>query len=290
MQTTTLDGRITALAARQHGAVTIAQVKRLGGSSDLPRRRVTAEHWSRAAPGVFVVGGAPATAKQQIMVAVFAAGPGAVVSHRTAAWLRGLITRKPDLIDITISYSRNHRRAGVRIHRSRDLDRAEVVQIDGIPVTGAARTLLDLGAVAPNQVRSATWAALRNGSTAWNVLLRSLIRHSQPGRAGIGPLRDLVAEHYGDLASDSTTEDLAFQILADSGRVPLPDRQVKVMCADGVEVTVDFGWPDHRALLEVFGVDHLTNEDLQHLDLHRRNQIELAGNHLLVYSGRLLRR
>lgn len=57
-----------------------------------------------------------------------------------------------------------------------------------------------------------------------------------------------------------------------------------------MEVTVDLGWPDRGALLEIDGVDHLTNEDLQHLDLHRRNQITLAGYSLLVYSGRLLRR
>ena len=34
----------------------------------------------------------------------------------------------------------------------------------------------------------------------------------------------------------------AFEILADSRVVPVPEKQVVVMCADGVEVTVDFGW------------------------------------------------
>jgi very-short-patch-repair endonuclease len=32
------------------------------------------------------------------------------------------------------------------------------------------------------------------------------------------------------------------------------------------------------------------NEDLQHVDLHRRNQLELAGYSVLTYSGRLLKR
>lgn len=55
-------------------------------------------------------------------------------------------------------------------------------------------------------------------------------------------------------------------------------------------MTADLGWPRFRALIEIQGVDHFTNEDLQHLDLHRRNQLELAGYSVLVYSGRLLKR
>jgi hypothetical protein len=100
----------------------------------------------------------------------------------------------------------------------------------------------------------------------------------------------VLSEHYGELATDSMTEDVAFEVLVDSGRVPPPDKQVPVRCADGVIVTVDFGWPRYNALLEIFGVDHLTNESLQHLDLHRRNQIELTGRRLLVYTGTLVRR
>lgn len=125
---------------------------------------------------------------------------------------------------------------------------------------------------------------------SWPTLLEVLVDHARSGRGGVGPLRSILAKHYGDLATDSTTEDVAYEILVDSGRVPVPDKQVEVVCADGVAVTVDLGWPRFGALLEVFGADHLTNEDLQHLDLHRRNQIELAGHRLLVYTGRLLER
>jgi hypothetical protein len=63
-----------------------------------------------------------------------------------------------------------------------------------------------------------------------------------------------------------------------------------MLVTEGVEVTIDFGWPRWQTYLEIFGVDHLTDEDPQHLDLHRRNQIELAGNQLLIYTGKLLRR
>src|SRR5690606_23369490 len=149
--------------------------------------------------------------------------------------------RAPARIEISVPYPRSHRLAGVTVHRSRDLDRAAVVRRDGIPVTGAARTILDLGAVAPGSVRAATWAALRSEVTAWDVLLRTLLAQARPGRSGVGPLRAVLAGHYGEIATDSRTEDLAYTILVDSQRVPLPDKQVEVVCDDGVTVTVDFG-------------------------------------------------
>lgn len=223
------------------------------------------------------------------MAAVLAAGDGAAASHRTAAQLWGIGTSR-GVIEVSVPWPREHRSANAIVHRSRDLGRARITRRSGIPVTGAARTVLDLGAVAPRSVRRAVWAGLRTSVVSWPTLLESLVVHARRGRAGVGPLRRVLAEHYGELATDSTSEDAAFEVLVDSGRVPIPQKQVSVACADGVEVTVDFGWPRYGALLEVFGVDHLTNEDLQHLDLHRRNQIELAGHRLLIYTGRLLGR
>lgn len=255
----------------------------------MARRRCVGGQWTRLGDGLFVVGGAPQTYEQRVMAAVLGAGPGAVASHRTAAHLWG-IARSAEVIDVSIPSSRRRRQRGVVVHRSRDLSMARSIRRSGIPVTGAARTILDLGAVSPDAVRSAVWRGLRESFVAWPILLRTLIEHSRRGRAGIGPLRAVVAEHYGELGTDSGTEDVAFEILADSGRVPLPDKQVPVVCADGVPVTVDLGWPRYRALVEVFGVDHLTNEELQHLDLHRRNQIELTGYGLLIYTGRLLKK
>lgn len=284
------DRRASDLAAAQHGLITTRQAADLGGDRNVVRRRVAAGHWRRRALGVYVVGGAPHTDEQDVMAAVLAAGVGAVASHRTAARLWGLVPRSERTIEVSVPVARRHDRSGVVVHRSSDLHLAAVTRISGIPVTGAARTLLDLGAVAPQRLRRATWAALRERVTAWDVLLRTCVRHGRRGRAGVGPLRALLAEHYGERTTDSTTEDVAFEILVDSGVVPVPDKQVGVRCADGVDVTIDFGWPRYGALLEVFGVDHLTDEDLVHLDLHRRNQIELAGHRLLIYSGRLLRR
>ena len=97
---------------------------------------------------------------------------------------------------------------------------------------------------------------MRSHGLTWGDLIGTLTDHSQRGRSGLGVLRRVVDQHYGQIAGDSHTEDRAFQILVDSGRVPVPERLVPVTCADGVVVTPDFLWSDYKLILEVFGVDH----------------------------------
>jgi len=285
-----LDGLIAAIAAEQHGLVTRHQLTDLGVGARVASRRCATGAWRRLGPGVFALSGAPATFAQRLLAAHLAAGPASLVSHRAALRLWGIELGGPVPVEVSVPRGRSPRRRTTVTHVVRDLHLAEPTRIDGVPVTGLARTLLDLGGVMPSRVRRAVWAARRTHGLEWEALLHTLVAHARPGRPGVGPLRAVLAEHIGDVATDSGTEDLAIEILLRSGRIPPPARQVPITCADGVTVTADLAWPEYRALVEIHGVDHLTNEDLQHVDVHRRNQIELAGWALLVYTGRLLRR
>lgn len=212
------DALIGSIAARQHGLITRAQLLELGLDPSLAQRRRAAGHWQVAAPGVFIVGGAPPVLSQRILVTQLAAGSGAVISHRTALHLWGIRVSPTVPLEVTIPRGRSHRRRGVIVHESGDLEHATSREIDGITVTGLARSLLDLGAVAPTKVRQAVWAARRTHGIGWNALLNTLILHARPGRNGVGPLRQVVAEHYADAATDSATEDLAYGILVDTDR------------------------------------------------------------------------
>ena len=284
------DHSIGAVASQQHGAFSLSQLREAGGNPSLASRRCREGRWQRCGSGVLRIVGAPETFEQRVMIAFLAAGPGSAVSHRTALRLWGIAGRQSVPIELSVAAGRGRSRRGVVFHRSRDLHLADIQWRSGIAVTGLTRTLLDLGGVAPDLVRPSVWAAMRTHGIGWDDLLRVLVAHSGKGRVGLAPLRQIVSAHYGDASGDSATEDLALQILVDSGRVPKPERLVPVICADGVTVTADLGWAEHRAYVEVYGVDHLTNEDLQHLDHHRANQLRLAGNELVTYTGRLLRR
>ncbi|MFP3905959.1 MAG: hypothetical protein ACLFWR_02945 [Acidimicrobiales bacterium] len=285
-----LDAAVARVARRQHGVFTLARLRSLGGTARVAQRRCERGSWRSVARGVLAVSGIPSSYEQRVMIAVLAMGDGAVASHRTAAKLWDIWPRAAAPIEISVPSHRSPRHRSITTYRSGDLELAEVQIRSGIPTTGPARTVLDLGAVAPDLAKAAMWRAMRSQDLGWEDLLRTLLDHSRRGRPGLGVLRALVHEHYGTIAGDSDTEELAYQILVDSGRVPIPERLVPVVCADGVEVTVDLGWPDHQALVEVYGVDHLRNESKIQIDLHRANQIILAGYELLIYTGKMLAR
>ena len=101
--------------------------------------------------GVFLVGHAARTPLTMYWAAHLAVGPSSVISHRSAAALR----RAASVAARRSSSSPCRGRAGgatpsVSTAR-RGCPRADVTEIDGLPVTSVARTLLDLGAVVPTR-------------------------------------------------------------------------------------------------------------------------------------------
>src|SRR5689334_5720197 len=69
------------LARRQHGLVSVTQLRAMGVTHRQIRNRIEREHWAPIRRGVYVVGGAPPTKPQAICAVVLAAGPTAVASH-----------------------------------------------------------------------------------------------------------------------------------------------------------------------------------------------------------------
>lgn len=78
------------------------------------------------------------------MAAVLACGPGATLSHRSAAELWQLVHRSRRRIEVTRA-SGWRAPPGVAVHRA-SLAPDETCVIAGIPVTGLSRTILDLAA------------------------------------------------------------------------------------------------------------------------------------------------
>ena len=87
------------LARRQHGLVTRSQ----SGSSDSAwRRAIVAGNLVLVHRGVARVVGTADTAERRILAAVLCAGQGAMVSHRSAAWLHGSPSIASGSVDIMI--------------------------------------------------------------------------------------------------------------------------------------------------------------------------------------------
>lgn len=281
---------IAHLAEQQHGLISINQLADLGASRALAARRVSSGYWQRDAPSVFRIGAAPISMEQRLMAATLSLGSNAMVSHRAAAWLWGLRRTRQTPIEVSVPRQILANRRGMVLHRVRDLHLAAPTTINGIPVTGLVRTLLDVAAVEPRQSERLIMLARREHKLSWEELRTEVNRHITKGRSGAASVRAALDKHFGDAVTDSGTEDKASIMLLNSKRIPRPLMQAPICCADGVIVHPDFFWPEYNAVLEVLGIDHFINEQVQQKDLHRRNQIELAGYRFLAYSGQMLKR
>ena len=89
------------MSAQQFGRITRAPLGLLGVTDS------TVRDWTRAGslhprlPGVHAVGHPGRTVATELFEAVLYAGPGAMLSHKTAAWWRGLIDHPSPLIHVS---------------------------------------------------------------------------------------------------------------------------------------------------------------------------------------------
>ena len=193
--------------------------------------------------GVLAVAGVPADARTPIRAAWLAA-PDAVVSHRTAAWLYGLLTVRPGLVDLT-TLRRPIRAIGVLGHQA-DVPQTEVCTCDGIPVTSVVRTLVDLTASLPLDwvERLVHEAVMRRLCGYDDVRDAAAQRHKEEcGAAMLGLL--------GDSQGTTPLEARWAHILRAAG-FPEPASQHQIVIGRQIYV-VDFAWPNQKAVLEVNG-------------------------------------
>jgi hypothetical protein len=149
--------RIAAIAGRQHGVVTAAQMRAAGFDEAAVHRAMQAGRLHRLHQGVYAVGHRSPSWRGRWLAAVLAAGDGAVLSHTSAAALWQFLRPIPGPVQVTVGAAvRRKPRAGVQLHRSRTLTSADITHRHGIAVTTPARTIEDIrGAVEPYLFRRA---------------------------------------------------------------------------------------------------------------------------------------
>ena len=114
------------------------QLLALGFTRDEIDHRVETRRLLPVHRGVYAVGHEALSDRGRCVAALLAAGPGAVLSHRTAAYLWKLIPSMPQLIDVTVTNRRPRQREGIRIHFADHLD---TTTLQRLPVTTPAQTL-----------------------------------------------------------------------------------------------------------------------------------------------------
>jgi hypothetical protein len=182
-------------------------------------------------PGVSRLAVVESTPADALHAAVLAAGPQALVSHLSAAWLWGADGRGDAPVDVTVlDRHRGVRLVGVRVHRPRDTAGLRAVVRQGIATTDPLRTLLDLGAVAgPAAVASVVETFVIRRYVGLPTLRRAMAAHTGPGRRSLGALRIVLDDwRLGDVPPDSVLEVAMARLLQQHGLPSVGDRPLWV--------------------------------------------------------------
>lgn len=213
------------------------------------------------------------------MGAVLACGPTALLSHRSAASLWGILPLSPYPPDVTTA-RRCHSRPRIGLHRSQ-LHSEDGAVRDGIPVTSVARTLLDLAEVVrPEQLGRAVEAAERMGLFDLRAVERLIARSH--GRHGLRAL-NAALENYRPLPFTRSELERRFLDLCEQAGLPRPAANLFIAGAE-----VDMSWPDHRLALELDGHDSHRTRAAFERDRVRDASLQLAGYRVLRITYRRL--
>lgn len=235
------DARVAEIAARQHGVISLDQLRRCGISENAIRGRVLAGQLYRMHRGAYAVGHPAPSPEGRMLAAVLALGKGphpdrhsvlghwgAAVSHRSAASLWGLLSVSQAPCDVIVAgYGGRARRAGIRVHRSYSLMPAEVTLRRRIPVTNPSRTIADL--------REAISRGRARAISPWE--LRKAVRQANVLGLPIGA-EDAAVRTRSDLEG-------AFLEICRWHRLPRPEVNVRIG-----PFLIDFLWREERLVVE----------------------------------------
>ena len=182
-------------------------------------------------------------------------------------------------MDITVGLGGRARRPGIRLHRTRSLPPDEITQLDGLPITTPARTLLDLaaGGLRGRQLEAALDRAELLRLLDFAELQRLLARY--PRRPG-SPALDAVLSRYvaGTVDTRSVLEELVLE-LCDAHGLPRP----QVNCVIEGKVR-DFYWPRARLVVEADSYTWHRSPSALDDDRERDVTLMLAGYRTLRFT------
>ena len=265
------DQAIADVAARQHGVVTLRQLEACGLGPGAIKRRVGARRLQRLWRGVYAFGHSELRPEGRLLGAVFACGPGAVLSIRSAAGRWGVLATARASIDVTVA-GRGTRTSqpGIHLHCVRRLDPRDVTVLAGIPITTVPRTLVDLCAVVPpRMIERALEQSYVLRLTTPEAIEKAVSRSA--GRKTAALRRLLAATARTPTLTRSELEE-AFLALCRRGGLPDPEVNVQL---HGYEV--DFLWRKQRRVIEVDGYAFHSVRGAFERDRRKDVDLELAG-------------
>lgn len=210
------------------------------------------------------------------LAAVLSCGEGALLSHRSAAWLWGLTSRFASPVEVTAGSVRRTREK-LQVHSAEALTFDDKSFLEGIPVTAIPRTFLDFAAADPRFLTQALDNGHRLGLLDL-IAFDALISRSR-GFRGVGRLREALKPHRSSAFTRSGLERQFLRLVQSSG-LPQPSTNLFI---EGYEL--DAYWPAERFAVELDTYDHHGRPAAFEEDRIRQENLKLAGIEMTRVTG-----
>jgi hypothetical protein len=248
----TIPPSLRRIIAEQAGVVSRRQVLGAGVSRNTIVSKVSHGLWQRLHPGVYGAFTGSPSWEMRLWAAVLYAGPGALLSHETAAEILGLARRRCAVIQVTIPASRRVRPPdGVAIHHS-SFDYPRWRPLRGVPPhTFYAETIVDLAAAADNLDDVVAWVSRGIGR---NLVSEAQLKTAAAERRRLR-WREEIDEVIERVAGGSHFP-LEFRYDRDVERahgLPAAERQMKFVKPDGTRGFRDRCYEQYGLIVELDG-------------------------------------
>jgi very-short-patch-repair endonuclease len=219
------------------------------------------------------------------MAAALSAGPSAVLSHRSAGSLWRILPPLSIAPEVTRP-TRSERRSGLRVHCG-VLRSDEITRLDGIPVTSAPRTVLDLAAVSNKRQMEKALNELEVRGITDDLSIPDLLER-YPRKRGSAKLRALYREETAVRGITRKELEEQFAVLLRSTDLPLPRLNADV-AVQGRFFEADCLWADQRLIVELDGrAAHGTHRAFEK-DRERDRLLQSEGWYVVRITWRQLR-
>lgn len=209
--------RVAEVSGRQFGRITRAQLRTLGVARSTIDRWTRTGHLIRVLPGVYAVGHVTGDEPSRLFSLALFAGPGAALSHGTAAHWRGWLRYPVRATHLSTPRRLRARLPGVILHCERDLERELV---NGIPCTAVTQTLLDLAATEQSRLVNRALAELDYARALDAGAVRAICARGRPGSAR---LLDALTTYMPELAHTKSELEDEYLYVCQRFGIPLPE-------------------------------------------------------------------
>ncbi len=216
-----------------------------------------------------------------------------IASVGAPCWAYGLTAAALDRFDgfhleppfhLVVPRDRSVNRIGHVLHRSRDITRLDVAEVDGVPKMSATRTIIDLArSETRERLATAIDSALRDRLTSEDFLHRRIVELRCRGRAGLAGLVSVLEGSEISRGGHSWLERRFLVLLSQAG-LPQPQTQAIAGRRNLRLIRVDCRFPGTNVVVELLGYRFHRNVMEMQNDAERMNRMILDGLHPLQYT------